>query len=154
MVEFDVRELATKRGVPPDKLRGILRVLEIPPKKQRHHYHWELLRQVIERKHIVTMPIEVGARVIFPIGIHYIEKITERDGITYLWALGKPFPIDRCLYLYPNDRLSDWFGRCPKCYQNASDYLPRQRAGDRWVGGYAFCDACNVSWKLPTDRLG
>jgi len=146
-MKFDVAQLAKQHGWKPDGIRHWMRVLEIPQPEQRQPHHWQLLRQVIEGKHQVTMPIAVSARVIFPIGIRWIEKVTVEDGKAYLWALGDPYPIDQCYYLYPYDRLGDWFGKCPKCYQNASDYVKRQKVAGTWHGGYAFCESCLVSWK-------
>lgn len=144
---FDVIQLAKRYKRKPKEIRHWIKVLGIPPLTHRQPEHWQMLKQVIEGKHRVTMPIEQGARVIFPSGIHRIEGITTSDGKTYLWALGDPYPIDQCYYLYPDNRLSDWFGKCPMCYQNASDYVKWQRVGKTWHGGFSFCESCYVSWK-------
>jgi hypothetical protein len=99
-------------------------------------------------KIMVTLPIskipEVGAGVVFPNGFHRVERRAKKpEGKVYLFAMGEPFELEQCQLPDVGDRLSDWFGQCPLCKQNASDYVPRQQG----VGGFAFCEPCGSTWK-------
>ncbi len=95
---------------------------------------------------MMALPIskipEIGAGVIFPSGFNRVERRAKNsEGKVYLFAKGKPYELEQC-QLPKCDRLSHWFGKCPLCHQNASDYVPRQQG----IGGFAFCEPCKTTW--------
>jgi len=89
---------------------------------------------------------EIGAGVIFPNGFNRVERRAKNpDGKVYLFSMGKPYALDDCK-LPKCDRLSDWFGKCPLCKQNATDYAPRQKIDNQFLGGFAFCEPFKTTW--------
>jgi hypothetical protein len=61
--------------------------------------------------------------------------------------MGEPFELEQCQLPDVGDRLSDWFGKCPLCGQQATDYVPRQKVDNQFLGGFAFCEPCKTTWK-------
>jgi hypothetical protein len=96
---------------------------------------------------------EIGAGIVTPDGLARVERRSKSGNVVYLWALGKPYPLNECR-LQGSGRLSDWFGHCPSCGLPASDYVPRQRIGKDSHGGYSFCEPCLTTWTPEFKKEG
>ena len=95
----------------------------------------------------------VGARVVLPDGrTGFIERrAVDKNGVPWVWVQGDRYPMAE-ISLPKIERLSSWYGTCPKCHQNASDYVRRQKIDGTWVGGFAFCEPCLVTWDIPARK--